>query len=178
MLIQRQEAEMLTLFIISSLPDEVTMSEAREILLAGQELDRMEIDGYLQGLAQRGQIYIKHGSGPLKNEKYVGITETGKSVVAALSERKLPFRACINRALRHYKKIVCGIDYRIELVKVAGGSNVEFQMLLSGKTYFSTTLFFSKSMDALKVYNRLDDDPEGFYNGVMTVATGDVGYMK
>lgn len=178
MLIQRQEAEMLTLFIISSLPDEVTLSEAREILLSSGELDRMEIDGYLSDLSRRGQIYIKQGNGTLRQEKYVGITESGKDVAAALSERKPPFRACINKALRQYKKIVCGIDYRIDLVKVVGGSNVEFQMLLSGKTYFSTTLFFSKSMDALRVYNRLDNDPESFYNGVMTVATGEIGYLE
>ena len=173
MLINRSEAELLALFIFSSLPDEVTLSEAEEILLASGELDKMEIPVYIDSMLGNMQIYIKSRN----NEKYVGLTEKGQMVVSVFSDKKAHFRVPVNRALRLYKKIVCGIDYKIELVKVAGGSNVEFEMRMAGKTYFSTTLFFAKSMEALKVYNRIDNDPEAFYNGVLTVATGEIGYL-
>ncbi len=173
MLTQRNEAELLVLFIFSSLPDEVTFAEAEEILLSSGELDKMKINEYISGLEQGMQIYVKSAH----NEKYVGITESGQLVVSAFSEKRHLFRSPINKAMRCYKRIVCGIDYRIELVKTSGGSNVKFEMHMAGKTYFSTTLFFAKSMDALKVYNRLDDDPETFYNGIMTVATGEIGYL-
>ena len=178
MLIQKQEAELLALFIFSSLPDEVTLSEAREILLASGELDKMETDVYISELESRSQIYIKPQGTNSTAEKYVGITELGQSTVSAFKDKKTLFRAAVNKSLRQYKKIVCGIDYRIDLIKAHGGANVKFEMLVAGKTYFSTTLFFAKSMDALKVYNRLDDDPESFYNGVMTVATGEIDYLK
>ncbi|MBR3996220.1 MAG: DUF4364 family protein [Clostridia bacterium] len=171
--IQRTDAELTALFIFSSLPDEVTLSEAEEILLSCDGFDRMEIDGYISELEKRGNIYIKQAN----NEKYVGITELGQSVVSAFSEKKPLYRSTVNKAMRHYKKIVCGIDYRIDLMPSAGGSKVSFDMLLNGKIYFSTSLFFTKSMDALKVYNRMDNDPEGFYNGVMTVATGEIDYL-
>lgn len=177
MLIQKQDAELLALFIFSSLPDEVTRSEAREILLACGELNKMEIDGYISELESRSQIYIKSRNNNTAAEKYVGITELGTAVVAAFGDKKPLFRGAVNKSLRCYKKIVCGVDYRIDLAKTNGGSNVKFEMLVAGKLYFSTTLFFAKSMDALKVYNRLDDDPESFYNSVMTVATGEIDYL-
>ncbi len=173
MLTNRTEAELLAIFVFSSLPDEVTLSEAEEILLASGELDKMNIDEYIVSLEQSNQIYIK----PRANEKYVGITETGLLVVSAFAEKKQLFRIPINKAVRCYKKIVCGVDYRIDLVKAGSGSNVVFEMRMAGKTYFSTTLFFAKSMEALKVYNRIDNDPEAFYNGVMTVATGEIEYL-
>ncbi|MBE6703777.1 MAG: DUF4364 family protein [Ruminococcaceae bacterium] len=173
MLTQRSEAELLALLVFSSLPDEVTFAEAQEILLACGELDKMNITEYIYGLESGGHIYIKDR----KNEKYVGMTESGQLVAAAFAEKKQLFRSPLNKSLRCYKKIVCGIDYRIDLVKTNGGSNVKFEMCMAGKTYFSTTMFFAKSMEALKVYNRLDDDPETFYNGVMTVATGEIGYL-
>ncbi len=173
MLTNRNEAELLSLFIFSSLPDEVTSSEAADILLSCGELDKMKIDDYICSLIERGQIYSKFSDG----DNYVGISETGQLVVSAFSEKKQLFRVPVNKALRRYKKIVCGIDYRIDLVKCDGGSNVKFEMLMSGKKYFSTTLFFSNSNDALQVYNRLDNDPESFYIGVMTVATGDIDYL-
>lgn len=173
MLTNKTEAELLAIFVFSSLPDEVTLSEAEEILLASGELDRMSIDEYIASLEHNNHIYIK----PRANEKYVGITETGLLVVSAFAEKKQLFRIPINRAVRCYKKIVCGVDYRIDLVKSGSGSNVVFEMRMAGKTYFSTTLFFAKSMEALKVYNRIDNDPEAFYNGVMTVATGDIEYL-
>ncbi len=173
MLIQRSDAELLALLIFASLPDDVTFTEAQEILLSCGELDKMNITEYIYGLESGRHIYIKDVS----NEKYVGMTESGQTVASAFAEKKRLFRSPINKALRCYKKIVCGIDYRIDLVKTGGGSNVKFEMLMAGKTYFSTTLFFAKSMEALKVYNRLDDDPETFYNGVMTVATGEIEYL-
>ena len=172
--IQRTEAELLALFIFSSLPDEVTMSEASEILLSCDSFDKMEIDEYISELEKRGHIYIKLGN----NEKYVGITGLGQSVLKAFEEKKPLYRNAVNKAMRHYKKIVCGIDYRIDLQQACGGSKVSFEMLLNGKSYFSTTLFFAKSMDALSVYNRMDNDPESFYNGVMTVATGEIDYLR
>lgn len=177
MLIQKQEAELLALFVFSELPDEVTLAEAREILLACGELDKMQIDTYLSDLESAGQIYVKKG-GSAMSESYTAISEVGHSIVSALKEKKPLFRGAINRSLRRYKKIVCGIDYRLDLESVSGGSNVKFEMLVAGKTYFSTTLFFRKSMDALKVYNRIDNDPDAFYNGVMTVATGEIGYLN
>lgn len=173
MLTQRTEAELLVLFILSSLPDEVTVSEAEEILIAGGELDGMQLNDYIYSLESRSQLYIKQRS----TEKYMGITELGQSVVAAFPEKKQLFRVPVNKALRCYKKIVCGIDYRIDLIKTDGGTNVRFEMLLAGTPYFSTTMFFAKSTEALKVYNRIDDDPEKFYNGVMTVATGEIEYL-
>ena len=173
MLNHRTEAELLAIFIFSSLPDEVTLSEAEEILLASGELDRMKIDEYIESLEEGGQIYIK----PRYNEKYVGITDSGQLVVSTFADKKPLFRIPINKSLRCYKKIVCGIDYKIDLEKVNGGSNVCFEMRMAGKTYFSTTLFFAKSMEALQVYNRIDNDPEAFYNGVMTVATGKIEYL-
>jgi len=174
LLTQRNDAELLVLFVFSSLPDEVTLSEAQEILLATGELDRMEIPEYIEELSGRSQIYIKQRN----SENYIGITSIGQSVLSAFSDKKPHFRGALNKALRCYKKIVCGIDYRIELTKTKGGSNVSFEMLVGGKSYFSANMFFAKSLDALKVYNRLDDDPEGFYNGTMTVATGDIDYLK
>lgn len=171
--IQRTDAEFTALFIFSSLPDEVTLTEAEEILLSCDSFDKMEIDDYITELEKRGHIYIKQAN----NEKYVGITELGLSVASAFSEKKHLYRSAVNKAMRHYKKIVCGIDYRIDLAPFAGGSKVSFEMLLNGKAYFSTSLFFTKSMDALKVYNRMDNDPEAFYNGVMTVATGEIDYL-
>lgn len=173
MLNHRTEAELLAIFIFSSLPDEVTLSEAEEILLASGELDRMRIAECIESLENSGQIYIK----PRYNEKYVGISDSGQLVVSAFADKKPLFRIPINKSLRCYKKIVCGIDYKIDLVKVSGGSNVNFEMRMAGKTYFSTSLFFAKSMEALQVYNRIDNDPEAFYNGVMTVATGKIEYL-
>lgn len=173
MLNHRTEAELLAIFIFSSLPDEVTLYEAEEILLASGELDGMKIDEYIDSLSNSGQIYVKSRY----NEKYVGITETGQLVISAFSDKKQHFRIPINKALRCYKKIVCGIDYKIGLEKVNGGSNVSFEMQMAGKVYFSTKLFFAKSAEALQVYNRLDNDPEAFYNGVMTVATGKIEYL-
>ena len=77
------------------------------------------------------------------------MTESGQLVAAAFAEKKQLFRSPLNKSLRCYKKIVCGIDYRIDLVKTNGGSNVKFEMCMAGKTYFSTTMFFAKSMEAL-----------------------------
>lgn len=186
MLNNKSEAQMLALFVISELPDEVTVSELRSILLSTAELDQMEIDEYLENLEKAGQIYTTvQESGSARydaardesGEKYVGITPLGMELVSTLESRKSLCKSAVNRAMRQYKKLTCGIDYKIDLEPCEGGSYVRFEMLVGGKLYFSTSLFFAKSREALEVYNRMDDDPEGFYNGFLTVATGSIDYL-
>ncbi len=186
MLNNQSEAQMLALFVISELPDEVTASELRSILLSSAELEPMEIDTYLENLEKAGQIYFtsqESKAAPYdaakaeSTEKYVGITPLGIELVQNLESRKSLCRSAINRAMRQYKKLTCGIDYKISLEQVPGGSYVHFEMLVGDKRYFSTSLFFAKSREALEVYNRMDDDPEGFYSGFLTVATGSIDYL-
>ncbi len=181
MLKNSADSEMLVLFIFSELPDEVTLSEAREILLASEELDNMQIDSFISELEKSKQIYIGtdtvSDAKKIPGEKYVAITGLGAAIAETLGEQKKIFRTAINKAIRRYKKIACGIDYRIDIATVSGGSNVKFDVLVNGKIYFTSTMFFAKSAEALRVYNRIDNDPEAFYNGVMTVATGEIDYI-
>ena len=186
MINNQSEAQMLALFIIDELPDEVTSSELRSILIACGELNAMEIDQYVESLEKAGQIYSADRDGEIsgssktensKGENYIGITDLGAELVKTLEHRKSLCRSAINRAMREYKKLTCGIDYKINLEQAEGGSYVKFEMFAGGKLYFATSLFFAKSREALEVYNRMDDDPESFYNGFLTVATGSIDYL-
>ncbi len=177
---------MLALFIISELPDEVSLSELRSILVSCGELEPMDIDGYISSLSESGQIYITddavtsaryEASAEKTSEHYVGITQSGEAVVSAFSKEKALCGNAINRALRMYKKLTCGIEYKISLEKADGGSYVRFEMFVNERLYFSTALFFANAHEALVVCNRMDSNPDAFYNGFLTVATGEVEYL-
>lgn len=185
MINSKSEAQMLALFIIDELPDAVTLSELYEILISSTELSPMDVPQYVENLLDSGQIYIEDSSNSARYdaaksslyEKYVGITEMGRELVWTLSAKKSLLRGAINRAMRHYKKLILGIEYKIEMEKAKDGSYVHFKMYISDKLYFSTSLFFAKSSEALAVYDRMDDDPEAFYSGFLTVASGSIDYL-
>lgn len=173
MLTDKTEAKMLVLFIISELPEEVSMQNLRSILLSSDEIMQMNLDEYLFELAQSNQIYITKAD----NTEYCGITAAGQETVNLFSERKQYLRSFINKAMRQYKKLVCGVEYKIDMEKSDDGTNVTFSVIISGKCYFTTTMFFTKAKEALEVYNRMDNSPEDFYNGFLTVATGEIDYL-
>lgn len=189
---EKSDAQMLALFIISELSDEVTLPELQSILVASAEIDPMQVKEYIEELGSSGQIYItkENERDELPNAKYdaridsypldcyTGITQAGIAAVQALSDKKVLFKGAINRALREYKRLLCGIEYRISIENEKGGSYVKFSMFVSGTLYFDTSLFFTRAKDALEVYRRMDDDPEGFYNGFLTVATGRIDYLS
>lgn len=180
------EAQLLVLFIISELPDEASLSELCSILVSCGELEPMDIGTYIDSLSASGHILIsdstpsqaRHDAARESSpEKYVSITDTGMSVAEAFSAEKQLCRSAINRALRQYKKLTCGIEYNIKLEKAKGGSYVHFEMLINEKSHFRTALFFADSAGALAVYNRMDENPDAFYARFLTVATGEVEYM-
>ena len=82
MLIQKQEAELLALFVFSELPDEVTLAEAREILLACGELDKMQIDTYLSDLESAGQIYVKKGGSALSESYTANFSSYSRKIMS------------------------------------------------------------------------------------------------
>ncbi len=173
MLTDKTEAKMLVLFIISEFSEEVSMQNLRLILLSSDEISQMELDEYIFELAQSNQIYITKADGT----EYCGITPEGQESVNVFSEKKQYLRSAINKALRQYKKLVCGIEYKVAMEKVDDGTNVTFSVIISDKCYFTTTMFFAKAKEALEVYNRMDNSPEDFYNGFLTVATGKIDYL-
>ncbi len=180
------EAQLLVLFIISELPDEASLTELRSILVSCGEFEPMDIDGYIDVLSGNGHIALSD-SAPAKArydagaedtpERYVSITPRGEAVTEAFSAEKQLCKGAINKALRQYKKLTCGIEYIISLEKTVGGAYVHFEMLINEKSYFKTSLFFADSHKALAVYNRMDENPDAIYNGFLTVATGDVEYL-
>lgn len=173
MLTNKTEAQMLVLFIMSELTEEVSMQNLRSILLASDEISQMNLDEYIYELSQNNQIYITKE----EHTEYCGITDAGQETVNVFPERKQYFRSAINKAMRSYKKLVCGVEYKIDTEKVGDGTNVTFSVIISGKCYFTTTMFFAKAKEALEVYNRMDNSPEDFYNGFLTVATGEIDYL-
>ena len=163
---ERSDAQMLALFIISELSDEVTLPELQSILVASAEIDPMQVKEYIEELGSSGQIYItkENERDELPNAKYdaridsyhldcyTGITQAGLAAVQALSDKKVLFKGAINRAPREYKRLLCGIEYRISIENEKGGSYVKFSMFVSGTLYFDTSLFFTRAKDALEVY--------------------------
>lgn len=179
-------AQLLVLFIISELPDEASLAELCSILVSCGELEPMEIDTYINTLSERGHIRITESASPVSrhdaaldtpSERYVSITPTGEDAAYAFSAEKQLCKNAINKALRQYKKLTCGIEYNINLEKAQGGSYVHFEMLINEKSHFRTSLFFADSQRALSVYNRMDENPDAFYARFLTVATGEVEYM-
>lgn len=173
MLSEKSEAQMLVLFIINELPEEITMQNLRSVLLSSGELEQMNLDEYISSLSQNGQIYITKEN----TTQYCGITPEGQETVNIFIDKKQYMKSAINRAMREYKKLVCGVEYKIGMEKAAGGTNVTFSVIISGKCYFTTTMFFVKPREATEVYNRMDNSPEDFYNGFLTVATGEIDYL-
>ena len=176
---------MLALFIIDELPDRVTLTELQQILVASTALEPMEICEYIENLVRGGHVYISDDAEGARYdakktatpEQYAGITEQGRELVWTLSAKKSLCRTAINKSMREYKRLICGIEYKIDMEPVQDGSYVHFKMYLCDRLYFSTSLFFAKSSEALSVYDRMDNSPEAFYNGFLTVASGDIDYL-
>ena len=186
MIINKSEAQMIALFIIDELPDEVTLSELEEILVSSEVFEPIDVPQHIESLLKAGHIYISGGNEKnarydaakdILSRKYAGITETGRELVWTLSAKKTLCQSAINKAMRCYKKLILGIEYKIDMEVQKDGSYVHFKMYLSEKLYFSTSLFFAKSSEALAVYERMDDDPDAFYNGFLTVASGNIDYL-
>lgn len=160
-----REASMLTLFILSDLPDEVTVEEAQSIVLASGEVEPMAVAGGIEQLEKAGLVAVRDG--------FLSVTRAGQETASSMEDKKKLCRSAIHRAMREYKRLTCGIDYRLSTENAHGGSFVHFSVYVGELKYFETSLFFAKASEALAVYNRMDEDPERFYKGFLTVATGE-----
>ena len=160
-----REASMLTLFILSDLPDEVTAEEAQSIVLASGEVEPMTVRIGIEELEAAGLVRTRDG--------FLTVTQAGQETASSMADKKKLCRAAIHRAMREYKRLTCGIDYRLSMENGDGGTFLRFSVYVGDKRYFDTSLFFAKASEALAVYNRMDEDPERFYKGFLTVATGE-----
>ena len=165
--------EILALLIFALLPEEVTETEAQTILLESEEFDFISAGECITGLIVRGNLYKEEGeSGVL-----IGITELGETAAEAFSEERTHYSHAINKALRAYRRLVTGIEYRIGMSCEGNGSYVSFERLDFGEQRLYLRLFFDKSNEALEAYNRMDSDPDAFYKGYVTVATGKIDFL-
>jgi hypothetical protein len=165
--------EILALLIFSLLPEEITETEARTILLESEEFDHISAGECITELIGRGNLYKEEGeSGVL-----IGLTELGETAAEAFTEERKHYSHAINKALRAYRRLITGIEYRIGLSREGNGSYVSFERLDFGEQKLFLRLFFDKSGEALEAYNRMDSDPDAFYKGYVTVATGKIDFL-
>ena len=171
----KNDSAITALLIFSSLPEEVSLSDAEAILTESGAADQFSASACIEDLCSKGHLYIEEGT---DGTKHLGLTELGDRISQALSDKKDSYSDTICAALRAHRRLTTGIEFRVSLRRADGdGSYVRFEKLKDGALLFSTEIFFEKSSDALGAHNRMNADPDSFFSGFMTVVTGDIGYL-
>ncbi len=184
MLKDNLEASLLSLFVLESLPGACSDEQLREILISSGEIEQLSVDGIISSLFENGSIaeslhtHAKYDA-ELQNsgKKAIVITEQGRAVLSAMADKREFYQSAINRALRYYKKIMYGAQYRIYSEKESGGVRVYFSLLMGDICVFETSLLFSSAAEAKEVLERMENDPDAVYRGFMTVSTGKIEFL-
>lgn len=159
-------AELAALFIFSTLPEELTRTQAESVLIDSGEFDCIAASETIDELARRGSLYIAEDGS-------VGISELGEDALQAFEDKRECYLSAINRAVRAYRRIMTGVEYKIDLSAAEnGGSLVIFERLDDGVQRLYLKLYFDKSADALAAYNLIDRDPDSAFERLVAVSSG------